>query len=97
MAEHCRAASAQSLVHTPGGRAPFRPPAHPGGSYVFSLKLYEPSCQSDTQEMSLRRGEEEEWVSEQRICFQERDHGVKGVKTGTSRYVETSSWKKNEK
>lgn len=97
MAEHCRTAIAQSLVHTLEGKAPLRPPACLGGNYVFSPKLYEPSCQSDPQEIRLGRGEEEEWVGEHRIWFQERDRGVKGVRTGTKRYVETSSWKKNEK
>lgn len=52
MAEHCRTASAQSLMHTLEGKAPLRPPACLGGNYVLFPKLYEPSCQSDTQEIT---------------------------------------------
>ena len=61
-----------SQTSHPSGRAYVPPPP----------KLYERSCQSDTQQMSLGRGEEEEWVGP---CFQERDHGVKGVRNGTKR------------
>lgn len=96
MAEHCRTAGAQSLVQTQGrvGGLSDLPPICEG-SYVFFPRLYEPYCQSDTWERSLGRGEEEEWVDEHRICFWKRDHGVKGVRIGTRRYVETSSGEKN--